>query len=87
MGTPALDIKRIHDENIVLRNILEGTATATGEHFFRALVENLAKTIQTHSAWVTEYVPAKRQLHALAFWSDGQVYENFFIDVDGTPCL
>ena len=86
MGTPALDIKRIHDENIVLRNILEGTATTTGEHFFRALVENLAKTIQTHSAWVTEYVPAKRQLHALAFWSDGQVYENFFIDVDGTPC-
>jgi PAS domain S-box-containing protein len=86
MGNPALDIGRIHDENAVLRHILEGTATATGEHFFRALVENLAKTIQTHSAWVTEYVPEKRQLHALAFWSNGQVYENFFIDVDGTPC-
>ena len=86
MGNPALDIRRIHDENAVLRNILEGTATATGEAFFRALVENLAKTLQTNSAWVTEYVPAKRQLHALAYWSNGQVYEDFFIDVDGTPC-
>ena len=86
MGNPALDVRRIHDENAVLRNILEGTATATGEAFFRALVENLAKTLQTNSAWVTEYVPEKRQLHALAYWSNGQVYEDFFIDVDGTPC-
>ena len=86
MGHPPLEQRRIHDENAVLRNILEGTATATGEPFFRALVENLAKTLQTHSAWVTEYVPEKRQLHALAFWSNGQVYEDFRIDVDGTPC-
>lgn len=86
MDNPAPDVRRIHDENAVLRNILEGTATATGEPFFRALVESLAKTLQTHSAWVTEYVPEKRQLHALAFWADGQVFENFFIDVDGTPC-
>ena len=77
---------RIRDENAIFRHILEGTATATGKNFFRALVENLAIAVQTHSAWVTEYVPETRQLRALAFWSNGQVAENFYIDIDGTPC-
>lgn len=77
---------RIRDENTILRNILEGTATATGKNFFRALVENLAIAVQTHSAWVTEYIPETRQLHALAFWSNGHVAEDFYIDIDGTAC-
>jgi PAS domain S-box-containing protein len=77
---------RMQDENAILRSILEGTATVTGKHFFRALVENLATAVKAHSAWVTEYVPATRQLHALAFWSNGQISEDFFIDIDGTPC-
>ena len=68
------------------RKPLEGTATATGKHFFQAWVENLAITLKTHSAWVTEYVAETRQLHALAFWSEGDLYNNFFIAVDGTLC-
>jgi hypothetical protein len=74
------------DENVILRNILEVTATLTGKHFFKALVENLAIAVKAHSAWFTEYVPATRQLHALAFWSNNQISEGFFIDIDGTPC-
>lgn len=42
------------DETTALRMILEGTATETGERFFSSLVENLAKALQTHGAWVTE---------------------------------
>ena len=66
--------------------ILEGTAKVTGEAFFAALVENLSKAMDTHSAWVTEYIEETRQLRALAFWADGQLLTDFIIDQDGTPC-
>jgi PAS domain S-box-containing protein len=74
------------DENTALRTILEGTATATGGHFFDALVANLAKVLNTHSAWVTEYLEDSRQLHALAYWADGKLTRDFLIDIAGTPC-
>jgi len=74
------------DEDAAVRAILEGTATETGERFFAALVENLAKALHTYSSWVTEYIPESRQLRALAFWVDGQLTEDFKIDIAGTPC-
>lgn len=77
---------RIADENTALRTILEGTATATGEGFFDALVSSLAKVLKTHSAWVTEYIEPTRQLRALAFWADGVLTRDFLIDIAGTPC-
>ena len=63
---------RVEDENAALRAILEGTATVTGERFFDALVANLAKSLNTHSAWATEYLETSQQLRALAFWADGR---------------
>ncbi|MGE5257601.1 MAG: SpoIIE family protein phosphatase [Hyphomicrobiales bacterium] len=77
---------RVTDENTALRIILEGTATVTGEGFFDALVVNLAKVLNTYSAWVTEYLAATRQLHALAYWADGKLTRDFLIDITGTPC-
>jgi PAS domain S-box-containing protein len=77
---------RIFDENTALRTILEGTATATGGRFFGALVASLAKVLATHSAWVTEYLEATRQLRALAYWADGTLTRDFLIDIAGTPC-
>jgi PAS domain S-box-containing protein len=74
------------DQDAALRSILEGTATETGERFFAALVENLAKVLKTHGAWVTEYLPESRRLRALAFWMDGQWVQNYEIAVAGTPC-
>jgi PAS domain S-box-containing protein len=74
------------NEDATVRAILEGTATETGERFFAALVENLAKALDTYSSWVTEYVEESRTLRALAFWVDGQLAENFEIDITGTPC-
>ena len=69
-----------------LRAILQGTATETGHSFFAALVENLAKALGTHGAWVTEYFPEKRRLRALAFWMDGQWVKDYEVDIAGTPC-
>ncbi len=77
---------RIFDENSALRTIFEGTAAVTGGRFFDALVVNLAKVLNTHSAWVTEYLEDARQLHALAYWSDGRLSRDFLIDIAGTPC-
>ena len=69
-----------------LRAILQGTATETGHRFFSALVQNLAKALGTHGAWVTEYFPETRRLRALAFWMDGQWIEDYEVNLAGTPC-
>ena len=50
------------DENAALRTILEGTATETGQRFFSALVKNLSRALDTHGAWVTEYLEKERRL-------------------------
>ncbi|HBP90421.1 MAG TPA: sigma 54-interacting transcriptional regulator [Nitrospirales bacterium] len=74
------------NEEAALRTILEGTATVTGERFFEALVENLAKALHTHAAWVTEYFPDSRRLKALAFYLGGTFLKNWEMDIAGTPC-
>jgi hypothetical protein len=74
------------DEDTALRTILEGTSTETGERFFQALVQNLAKALKTHGAWVTEYLPESRRLRALAFWMGGQWVQGYEQHIDGTPC-
>ena len=74
------------DVDASLRTILEGTATETGERFFAALVENLARALNTHGAWVTEYIEEQRRLKAMAFWMGGQWIHGWEMVVDGTPC-
>ena len=76
----------IDSEDDALSIILEGTAKVTGEAFFAALVENLSKAMDTHSAWVSEYLEESHQLRAIAFWAEGQLLTDFMIDMDGTPC-
>jgi PAS domain S-box-containing protein len=73
------------DEDAALRSIVEGTVTATGQNFFAALVQSVAKALQTHGAWVTEYTPETRRLRALAFWLDDRFIE-WERAVDGSPC-
>jgi PAS domain S-box-containing protein len=73
------------DEDAALRMILEGTAQATGEQFFRDLVRSLARAMGTHGAWVTEYLPETRCLRALAYWFGGR-FEPWEAPIDGTPC-
>jgi PAS domain S-box-containing protein len=74
------------DEDAALRTILEGTATATGEPFFAALVKNLSQALNTHGAWVTEYLSEERRLKALAFWLDGRLVDDYEYEITGTPC-
>jgi len=73
------------DKNTLL-TILKGTATETGERFFAALAENLAKALNIHGAWITEYLEESRRLRALAFWLGGQWLRDFEYEIVGTPC-
>src|SRR5262245_34255057 len=77
-----------HDfnEDAALRVILEGTAKATGQQFFATLVENLSKALNTHGAWVTEYIEHPRQLRPFAFWMGNKLINEFKYDITGTPC-
>jgi len=74
------------DEDAALQRILKGTAAATGEPFFAALVKNLAENLNTYSAWVTEYIEPSRHLRSLAFWAGGRLLPNFNMPLEGTPC-
>ncbi len=74
------------NEDSAIRRILEGTATATGDRFFDALVVNLAAALNTYGAWVTEYLPRTHQLRAIALWMGGQMIHDFVYDVTGTAC-
>lgn len=53
---------KFDSEDDAISMILEGTAKVTGEAFFAALVENLSKAMDTHSAWVSEYIEESRTL-------------------------
>jgi PAS domain S-box-containing protein len=74
------------DDAAALRFLVEGTASATGEQFFVAVVENLARVLATCGAWVTEYHADRRILHAKAFLINGEWRMGYEYRVDGTPC-
>ncbi len=84
-GTPRLDVSG-NQQDQAIRLILEGTASATGEEFFVALVKNLAKILTTDGAWVTEYFPSLGRLRARAFWFRDSFLSDFEYDIKGTPC-
>jgi PAS domain S-box-containing protein len=83
---PAAPESREIDADVALRAVAEGTAATTGEAFFRALVQNLARVLDTHGAWVTEYFPERHSLRALAFWMGGQWIDDFEAPIANTPC-
>ncbi len=81
-GSPVPDA----EVQAALQVIFQGTASETGERFFMALVENLARALGTRGAWVAELLPAERRLRALAFWLGGEWVQNYEHAIDGTPC-
>jgi PAS domain S-box-containing protein len=74
------------DQATALRLVVEGTISATGEEFFRTLVQNLARALGTVGAWVTEWFPAPRKLRARAMWLEGRYVNQFEYAVADTPC-
>ncbi len=70
----------------LLRALVEGTASETGEAFFRALVRNVARALGVAGAWITELTADGQRLRALAFWLDDGYVEGYEYALPGTPC-
>lgn len=73
-------------EDYTIRTILEGTASSTGDAFFRALVRNQADALHVRQCWVTEFVEENTRIRALAFWNGTEFLEDFEYELAGTPC-
>ncbi len=72
-------------ENL-LHAIVEGTATATGDAYFRSLLQRLARGLGVRYAFVAECLTGQRA-RSLAFWNKDTFGDNFEYDLRGTPCL
>lgn len=70
-----------------LRNIVTGTASATGKDFFPALVKHLAIALDVPHVIITEVLTnTPGQLKMLAAWSNQTLIENFTFSSIGAPC-
>jgi PAS domain S-box-containing protein len=70
----------------LIRHLLEGTSSQTGQEFFRALVHSVALAMDVAGVWVTEYLPERKVLRSLAFWMNGQYINDYEYSIEGTPC-
>jgi len=74
------------DEQALLRAVVEGTATETGERFFPALIDALSGALGTMGAWVATFEGESTKLRALSLKLRGQFIDDVVYDVMGTPC-
>src|SRR4029077_18917862 len=70
----------------LIRHLLEGTSSETGQEFFRALVRSVSRAMNVSGVWVTQYLPERKVLRSLAFWMNAQYIEHFEYNIAGTPC-
>src|SRR5215813_4347238 len=70
----------------LIRHLLEGTSSKTGEEFFVALVRAAAQALGVTGVWVTEYMRERRVLRSICFWMNGDYIKDFEYKIDGTPC-
>jgi two-component system, sensor histidine kinase and response regulator len=70
----------------VLRQIVTGTASVTGEEFFAALVRNLADALGSTYVLVSEALEDPPRFRTLAFWSGEHLAETIEYTLPGTPC-
>jgi formate hydrogenlyase transcriptional activator len=74
------------DPDATLRSIMEGTATAKGDHFFRSLVQYLAVSLNVKASFVAEFNAERTSVLTLAVWVGGEHVPNFEFGIEGTPC-
>ena len=83
---PAQRQMKTPDPDTTLRSIMEGTAGASGEHFYRSLVQYLAVSLNVKASFVAEFNPDRSKVLTLAVWVGDQHVPNFEFEIEGTPC-
>ena len=79
-------MRTAQDDLDILRVVVEGTASSTGEAFFQDLVRHLAAALDVPFAAISEFSDVNTRVRTLAFWADRRIQDNFEYDLDGTPC-
>ncbi|MGJ5674789.1 MAG: PAS domain S-box protein [Nostochopsis sp.] len=82
--TVGIDITERKQTEIALQNLIESTASTTGQDFFPALVQYISSALDVRYACVSELI--NEQLYTLGFWCDGQLKPNIFYDPRSKPC-
>jgi len=77
-------MQRTVDDTLSL--IYQGTASATGDDFFVALVRATAQAMAVRWAFVSEIVGDLPRVRSIAYWDGGRLGKNFEYDLEGTPC-
>jgi PAS domain S-box-containing protein len=90
-GTPTgpgegSDGPAVPDDLRALRAVVEGTATGTGQEFFRSLVRHVAEAMGVSHAVVAEFADVRTRVRTLAFWARGRIADNIEYEYAGTPC-
>ncbi|MGF1538651.1 MAG: PAS domain S-box protein [Elainellaceae cyanobacterium] len=67
-----------------LQRLITGTAAATGEDFFPALVQHVSETLQVSTVIVAERLG--EDLHTLAWYADGALQPKFSYRTNNTAC-
>ena len=79
------DVTDRHLAEQTFRDIVIGTAAATGSDFFPSLVRHLASALHVRYAFVTD-CDDQKHAKAVAFWKGDGFGDNFEFDIGGTPC-
>lgn len=74
------------DENDALLRVAKGTASETGERFFRSLVDNLRSALGTMGAWVATLDEQREELTAISLRLRDDWHDGFTYPLRGTPC-
>jgi two-component system, NtrC family, sensor kinase len=69
-----------------LRLIVEGTASVTGEDFFRSCTRTLAQVLKVKYGFITEVDEAGNKAKIIALWQGDGFVENGEFELLGTPC-
>ena len=83
----ARDISERRRAEAALRSVVIGTASATGEEFFRTLAQHLANALEVRYALVGELIePDRGRVRTLAVWAGGTFADNLEYDLAKAPC-
>jgi len=75
------------EQSQLLRTIVEGTASETGDEFFASLVTHLTSTLHVQYAVISEVLEVPfRKIRTLAVSAGDILIDNFEYDLDHTPC-
>lgn len=82
---PQTDEEKLAELSL-LEKIVAGTSSTIGDDFFRALVLQLAQSLNVKYSLVAEFTEVNTRVKTIAMWADNEFIEHYEYDLHGTPC-